>query len=152
MEKKNILSFLLLLWSIHLSVVNCDNDTSSYPIGYHFPVLPTASFLEQTKSKTRTMCNGKLNTTSNGDKIPHHLWIAVKDNASTYLEWPNIKDEIALNPAWSVHICDNNDKDSFMEKFFMNTSLLWAYNNINPVIAGNKNVHDNIRFIIMKLH
>jgi mannosyltransferase OCH1-like enzyme len=105
-------------------------------MGYTYPVFPTATFLEKTRLETTIMCNSAMNVTANGDKIPHHLWIAVKDNATSYLQWPNIRDEIALNPTWSIHICDNIDKDSFMEKFFVNTSLLWAYSNINPLIAG----------------
>jgi hypothetical protein len=130
--ERNFLSFLLILICfIHVNIVDCDDD-----MGYTFPVFPTSSFLEKTRSETTTMCNSTLNVATSGDKIPHHLWIAVKDNATSYLQWPNIRDEIALNPAWSIHICDNNDKDSFMEKFFVNTSLIWAYSNINPVIAG----------------
>jgi mannosyltransferase OCH1-like enzyme len=133
----NCLSFfLLLVCFIHVRIINCDDDISLYPMGYTYPVFPTATFLEETRLETTIMCNSAMNVTANGDKIPHHLWIAVKDNATSYLQWPNIRDEIALNPTWSIHICDNNDKDSFMEKFFMNTSLLWAYSNINPVIAG----------------
>ena len=82
------------------------------------------------------MCGGKIFIDSGADLIPHHLWIAVKDNASSYYTWPNIASEIRLNPTWSIHVCDNVDKDSFMSEFFNGTSLLWAYNKLNPLIAG----------------
>ena len=82
------------------------------------------------------MCGGNLFIDSGGDLIPHHLWIAVKDNASAYYDWPNVKGEISLNPSWSVHVCDNTEKDTFMAEFFNGTSLLWAYDAINPTIAG----------------
>ena len=103
---------------------------------FDLPVLSPASYIDAMRSKTQSLCDGKMNVDSAGDKIPHHLWIAVKDNSSSYLNWENIQREIALNPTWSVHICDNEAKDSFIETFFPNTSLLSSYNNINPVIAG----------------
>ena len=100
------------------------------------PVLPPYSQLREKLKTKDTMCGGKLFIDSGADLIPHHLWIAVKDNASSYYTWPNIASEIRLNPTWSIHICDNADKDSFMSEFFNGTSLLWAYNAINPTIAG----------------
>jgi hypothetical protein len=119
-------------------VAGSNDDTSVFPAGYSMPSFPNESFINSMRLKLQdqSLCNGKLKINSGPDKIPHHLWIAVKDNASSYLEWPNIKDEIALNPTWSIHVCDNTDKDSFMEQFFEGTSLLWSYKNINPVIAG----------------
>jgi hypothetical protein len=102
----------------------------------HGPVLPPYTELRAKLSTKTTMCGGKLFIDSGGDLIPHHLWIAVKENASAYYHWPNVKGEIELNPSWSVHICDNAEKDGFMAEFFNGTSLLWAYDAIDPTIAG----------------
>lgn len=103
---------------------------------FDLPVMGSISFIEKMRMETKSLCGANLYNNQTGDKIPHNLWIAVKDNPSSYLEWPNIKSEIEINPSWSVHICDNIAKDSFMESFFPNTSLLHSYRNINPVIAG----------------
>jgi hypothetical protein len=102
----------------------------------HGPVLPPYTELRAKLSTKTTMCGGKLFIDSGGDLIPHHLWIAVKENASAYYHWPNVKGEIELNPSWSVHICDNAEKDGFMAEFFNGTSLLWAYDAIDSTIAG----------------
>jgi mannosyltransferase OCH1-like enzyme len=103
---------------------------------FDLSVMGSSSFIENMMTETKSICGANLYNNQTGDKIPHHLWIAVKDNPSSYLEWPNIKNEIEINPSWSVHICDNIAKDLFMETFFPNTSLLESYRNINPVIAG----------------
>jgi len=68
-------------------------------------------------------------------KISKNIWIAVV-NKSEALSWDHIQKEIRINPTWNVHVCDNEDKDKFMNKTFAGTSLLWAYNNINPFNGG----------------
>lgn len=103
---------------------------------FDLSVMGSSSFIQDMRMRTKSICGANLYHNRTDDKIPHILWIAVKDNPKSYLEWPNIKNEIEINPSWSVHICDNVAKDSFMETFFPNTSLLESYRNINPVIAG----------------
>ena len=103
---------------------------------FDLSVIGNTSYLDRMRSETKSLCGQHLLSSTASTKIPHNLWIAVKDNASSFLEWPNIKSEIELNPSWSVHICDNDAKDSFMETFFPRTSLLSSYRNINPTIAG----------------
>lgn len=103
---------------------------------FDLSVLSNTSHLDRMRSETKFMCGQHLMNDTTSTKIPRYIWIAVKDNASSFLKWPNIKSEIELNPSWSVHICDDDAEDSFMEKFFPNTSLLSSYRNINTNIAG----------------
>lgn len=70
-----------------------------------------------------------------GRKIPKILWIAVV-NKTEVAAWEHIVREQTLNPGWQVNLWDNADKDAFMAKHFAGTSLLWAYDNINPVVGG----------------
>ena len=127
---------------ISLALITCATLTiptdpdESILSAFDLPVLSPSLFIDKLRKETQELCGAKMHTDSGGDRIPHHLWIAVKDESSSYLSWPNVKSEIDLNPSWSVHICDNDAKDSFMANFFPNTSLLLSYNNINPVIAG----------------
>ena len=71
--------------------------------------------------------------------IPSNVWIAVRNISDTkpghYL---GPKGFIARNSDWNIHFCDNHAKDLFMSTYFHDTSLLWAYNILNPVIGTAK--------------
>jgi hypothetical protein len=47
----------------------------------------------------------------------------------------NLVDMMNENPLWKWNICDNNCKDHFMETVFANSSVLWAYNMLNPEVG-----------------
>ena len=67
-------------------------------------------------------------------EIPQHIWIAVRnisDGRPTHL-----LEFAKRNSNWTIHYCDNDEKDSFMDTVFQNTSLLWAYNILNPLIGS----------------
>ena len=67
-------------------------------------------------------------------EIPRHIWIAVRnisDGRPTHL-----LEFAKRNSNWTIHYCDNDEKDLFMDTVFQNTSLLWAYNILNPVIGS----------------
>jgi hypothetical protein len=68
--------------------------------------------------------------------IPKQVWIAIRNNSD---KLPNHylgnKGFIARNSDWTINFCDNTDKDHFMEYHFPNTSLLWAYQILNPLIG-----------------
>lgn len=71
-----------------------------------------------------------------GKHIPRRLWIAVKDRAD---ELPgHLKTFFTLNKNWNITVCDNACKDKFMNKVFAGTSILWAYNAINPLVGAAK--------------
>ena len=67
--------------------------------------------------------------------IPRNAWIAVRDSHDIP---KNILEMMHRNANWNFHLCDNNCKDNFMEKLYANTSILWAYNMLNPIIGTSK--------------
>jgi Glycosyltransferase sugar-binding region containing DXD motif len=68
--------------------------------------------------------------------FPRYIWIAVKDRSDPL---PNhLFTTFRRNPSWTVYVCDNACKDYFMSTFFANTSILWAYNAINPLVGAAK--------------
>ena len=73
---------------------------------------------------------------SKGKMIPRHLWVAVK----SVPRHEDLKEHQAALYAtngdlgWKVHYVDNEAKVAFMEKYYHNTSLLWAFNAINPKV------------------
>ena len=77
-----------------------------------------------------------LNKNTNGKNIPRNLWIAVK-NLTEGMNY-QMPDLFKRNPDWKVHICSNEMKDEFMDKYFAGTSLLWAYHLINPIAGAAK--------------
>jgi mannosyltransferase OCH1-like enzyme len=83
-------------------------------------------------------------------RIPQNLWIAVV-NKSEVSTWPHILNEIKVNPTWNVHLVDNEMKDKFMNEYFAGTSVLWAYQNINPVVGGAAKA-DIWRYCVLYIH
>jgi hypothetical protein len=77
-----------------------------------------------------------LDNVTNTKLIPRDLWVAVsnKSDEMSYQMQPMFE----RNPAWRVHIEGNPEKDEFMNKVFANTSLLWAYDMINPLCGAAK--------------
>lgn len=45
---------------------------------------------------------------------------------------------VARNSEWEVNFCGNYEKDQFMAETFPNTSLLWAYDILNPLLGTAK--------------
>ena len=95
--------------------------------GYHFPIFPQGLFAQGAGDRASSNAVNK--------KIPKSFWIAVV-NASEVAEWPHIVHLKKSNPNWALNLCDNAAKDSFMRENFYGTSLLWAYENINPAVGG----------------
>jgi mannosyltransferase OCH1-like enzyme len=72
----------------------------------------------------------------NLDFPSRYIWIAVKDRSDPL---PNhLFVTFRRNPTWTVYVCDNACKDYFMSTLFANTSVLWAYNAINPLVGAAK--------------
>ena len=74
--------------------------------------------------------------TFNGKKIPTILWIAAINSTEVNNEWEHVKEEKKRNPGWTVNVWDNADKDKFMRDYYAGSSILWAYENINPIYGG----------------
>jgi len=84
----------------------------------------------------------------NSSFIPKQVWIAVRniseplpqqyyDHNSTKNGHQQglVKGFLSRNSDWNVNFCDNVAKDKFMATTFPNTSLLWAYTVLNPLIG-----------------
>jgi mannosyltransferase OCH1-like enzyme len=110
------LFFLSLFFSFWIIDATSQDDFHEYNLDV-FPVsLPPPAQANYTKN------------------IPRNIWIAVRDKND---ELPShLKAFFANNPGWNVNICDNQCKDQFMNENFRQTSLLWAYNIINPLIGA----------------
>lgn len=81
---------------------------------------------------------GKRDTTT-GKFIPSNVWIAVRDASeerAAHMLGP--KGFISRNSNWTVNFCGNLEKDAFMETNFKNSSFLWAYDILNPLIGTAK--------------
>eukprot|EP01135_Chromosphaera_perkinsii_P009461 Nk52_evm4s1763 gene=Nk52_evmTU4s1763 len=79
----------------------------------------------------------KLKEYSSGKrKIPKYLWITWNEVPSTLPE--HTKLITSRNPKWHLGAVSDEDCQVFMNHFFKGTSILWAYNNINPKLGAMK--------------
>ncbi len=58
--------------------------------------------------------------------------------SSTDVMPKHLHEFLTRNKHWSVNIVSNDMKDAFINATFANTSLLWAYNAINPICGAAK--------------
>ena len=97
---------------------------------YNLPVIPI---------QIQNIVKKKINIKNENNKyIPSIAWIATRNNSEakpSHMTGSN--GFIARNKNWQIHFCDNDDKDHFMETNYYNSSILWAYNVLNPVIGNN---------------
>lgn len=68
--------------------------------------------------------------------IPRNVWIAVRNVSDP--RPMHTKPLMERNPTWTFHFYGNTEKDEFMAKYFTGTSLLWAYDILNPNIGCAK--------------
>lgn len=96
---------------------------------YDLPVIPPSI----------TSLGAPKRDSSTGKYIPQRAWIAVRnvsDNRPSHMEGPT--GFVARNSNWKINFCDNDAKDKFMEENYAGSSILWAYNILNPVIGTSK--------------
>ena len=69
-------------------------------------------------------------------KIPRLLWISYRHAPTnlTDLTW-YMRDVVARNPMWDVYLYGDYEQKQFMNVYFANTSILWAYTKINPKVG-----------------
>jgi hypothetical protein len=129
-----VLSAYFLLLFLSFNAVHCITDDSidiefNNPLQpWNYPLLPTQSAVE----KFRTM--NELNVSTS--LISKNVWMTLKEVPETLPE--NIAKLIATNTDWQFHILDDKAVTSFMNDHFANTSILWAYNLINPMLPAAK--------------
>src|SRR5687767_6679489 len=120
-----IVSMLSLLSSAILYISNVQAVTGITNVEpWNLPVLPAV--LPEIGEEFRNNTKGKL--------IPRHLWMAFKTvpepkDRPDYLTQMFTKN---VGQNWTLHLEDNDGKLAFMEKFYPNTSTLWAYKIIHP--------------------
>lgn len=76
---------------------------------------------------------------SEGMKIPRHMWMAFKNVPPRTEMKGYLLQMIRKNEArnWTMHLEDNDAKLKFMETYYANTSLLWAYKAIHPHVGNS---------------
>jgi len=115
----------ILSYEVHVQ----EAITATTKRGYDLPLFPTEIWTE----KDATYTSGFLDTTK---FIPRHVWIAVRNSSD---EKP--KHTAALmerNKLWNFHFYGNEEKDDFMRLHFAGTSILWAYEILNPAIGCSR--------------
>lgn len=120
-----LIIFTIMIFSI-IRTVNTANTGNLYYEGYDREVFP--------KSFPGVLSNKYSSSSSNDKFVPPHVWIAVRNISD---KRPNhLAGFVSKNSNWTVHYCDNAEKDRFMNDVFFNTSTLWAYNVLNPLLGN----------------
>lgn len=134
-----LLCILLLFTTSNVYVIYADAATTVTAVNaafeehryqYNLPVIPI---------QIQNIVSKKINIKNENNKyIPSIAWIATRNNSEarpSHMTGSN--GFIARNKNWQIHFCDNDDKNHFMETNYYNSSILWAYNVLNPVIGNN---------------
>lgn len=74
-----------------------------------------------------------------GKRIPRNLWMAFKELPDRYQLPSGLQEMLDKNEqlGWTMHLYDNEAKLAFMEKYYHNTSVLWAYKAIHPKVGNS---------------
>ncbi len=68
--------------------------------------------------------------------IPHEFYIVVRDDEA--LSAPNIQHIQRINPDVKFHFFSPDEATAWMKEYFAGTSVLWAYEMINPLLIAAK--------------
>ena len=102
---------------------------------YELTVLPPQLIAEASKNWPRPL-TVNINGSAVTKYIPQNLWIACRNRSDAK---PLHHKAFQLkNANWTFHYQDNLAKDEFMQTHFANTSILWAYNILNPAIGCSR--------------
>ena len=106
-------------------------DDKRYP--WNFPLIP-----RHLPNVSELMFNNPQPGFEN-KLIPRHLWMAFKDVPKESEMKDYLRKMFKKNSErnWTIHLADNDQKLNFMEKYFNNTSLLWAYKIIHPKVGNS---------------
>jgi hypothetical protein len=122
----NIILFTVFLSAIKICLAGIgDCSDPPYFFGYNNPILPAS-----------LPAAASIGNFATDRLIPRHIWIAIRNKSDDRPS--HILGFAKKNSNWLIHYADNEDKDRFMETVYANTSLLWAYNIVNPVIGVSK--------------
>jgi hypothetical protein len=124
---EHFLSLLVVLLTRHRVAGTLRSlEPNPWHQGHDAPLFPASNILKA----ARDIKTNASNT------IPKKVWIAVRNISDS--RPAHLDGFVKRNPAWQVIYCDNNCKDDFMRTAFANTSILWAYNILNPMIGTAK--------------
>ena len=105
--------------------------------GCYLPYIPNDIELKQ---RIQTL-DGKwknvlkvIKNLSNKKKIPNLLWLTRKDIPLILPNYTQIT--FNNNPTWHPFIMIDDDINYFMNHIFYNTSILWAFTHINPMLGA----------------
>ncbi len=75
----------------------------------------------------------------NETNIPRNFWMTMKTVPDSYekLDY-NIQEVIKNNPDWMIHLINDTEMYRFMNLTFANTSLLWAFYQIHPLLMAGR--------------
>jgi len=110
-----------------------------------FPVQNTKIDLLRKDHKLQYPCVGLVADLS----IPCNIWFTWKD-MSEEVRPSHVKDLVKNNLGWHTHYINDSAMDQFMIEVFANTSLLRAYNLINPKLGACRS--DIWRIAVLWLH
>ena len=109
---------------------------------YDLPVLPdlkTISDALKTLSRSFSNITSLAESSTMVTQIPKIIWLTMKNSTENYHDLPeNVQIVLDQNPKWVSVIADNKLALEFMQKIYANTSLLWAYESINPILGASK--------------
>lgn len=106
---------------------------------------PTHQALMQPTVRTEILPTLKQLILSNSRTIPRSVWIPKCIKPSILPDTLQRMKEINLN--WTFHLQDCNEQEAFMNTYYANTSILAAFNLINPILRSPKT--DIYRFSIL---
>lgn len=102
---------------------------------WELPVLPADLIESASRGWPRSLSVPTVNGTQTRF-IPQIAWVACRNRSDTKpLHHKQFK---AKNANWTFHHEDNRAKDEFMERYFVNTSVLWVYKTLNPAIGCSR--------------
>ena len=109
---------------------------------YDLPVLPDVKAISaalKTLSRSFSNITSISESSSMVTQIPKIIWLTMKNSTENYHDLPeNIQIVLDQNPKWMSVIADDKLALEFMQKVYANTSLLWAYESINPLLGASK--------------
>jgi Glycosyltransferase sugar-binding region containing DXD motif len=109
---------------------------------WNSPLLPPLAVLSTFNSPV--LHNRSVSVSSSGrtlvpKKIPRSVWIGFRDKPTNdSVLHPHIISfrDRAVNDSWKVNMLGNKEQLEFMELFWPNTSVLWAYKVIHPLLGN----------------
>jgi hypothetical protein len=125
----SVLLLLLVNVGMGWSIISNSSAEVSLPL----PLLPNRAYLDEVLSTLDGPYSSAYKYLANTNiSIPKLFWITAK-NVSGYPKEERLQKKHRF---WKVNVVDDYYMDLFMEKVFVNTSVLWAYKAINPLLGA----------------